>query len=133
MHTILHFPAYVNDLGPLGAFWCFVVGRYCETLPRLILSKRSPSMNLVNVALDLERVRALLLRQDAEDLMNQADLVPPSPSESHNVTWPKFAYSNGYEGGKSKALRNFYRQFEQSRYFVRRCSEIGTSAGPQRN
>jgi hypothetical protein len=109
------------------------MGRYCGILPRLVLSKRLPSMNLVNVVLDLERVRALLLRQDAEDLMNQADLVPPSPSESRNVTWPKFAYSNGYEGGKSKALRDFYRQFEQSRYFVCRCCEIGTSAGPQRN
>jgi hypothetical protein len=93
-HAITHLPACVQEFGPFWVFWCFVVERYCGSLPPLVHSRRTPYLNLANAVLEIERIRMVLLLPNIQAMINDLELSSLLIPRTNNVNKPRPVYSN---------------------------------------
>lgn len=82
VHVWLHIVDYMEKSGPVWAFWCWVMERFCSRLVRAVTSRKHPYASLNRRILELGTIAAIRSIYDLFDLLPpRSRMRPPKPDD----------------------------------------------------
>lgn len=78
VHALLHIADSIVAMGPVGAYWSFVMERFCSSLRPAIRSRKYPYTSIDHYVTDAAKINQVRLAHDLDDYFNRRSANPAS-------------------------------------------------------
>lgn len=89
IHALLHIADGIEAMGPVWAYWAFLMERFCGKLLRCIKSRRHPFANIDSYIMAVGQLDQIRNRYNAHD---QLALLPPKGANSREFAFAECTY-----------------------------------------